>query len=72
MLASYIFEQRTIDPAADGNWRFAPIAGDVDLTLSQAPALARPVRAPDRSWRAGSRVQRARELQLGAAPWVCV
>jgi 2',3'-cyclic-nucleotide 2'-phosphodiesterase/3'-nucleotidase len=32
-LADYIFEQGTIDPSADMNWSFAPIAADVNVTF---------------------------------------
>jgi len=33
ILAAYIFDLKTIDPTADGNWMFAPVSGDVFVTF---------------------------------------
>ena len=38
ILAEYIFDSKTLDPTADGNWSFAPIAADVFVTFSSSPA----------------------------------
>ncbi len=35
-LADYIFEEGTIDPSADMNWSFAPIAADVNVTFTSS------------------------------------
>jgi 2',3'-cyclic-nucleotide 2'-phosphodiesterase/3'-nucleotidase len=40
VLADYIFELKTLDPSADGNWSFAPIATDVLVTFSSSPKAA--------------------------------
>lgn len=40
VLANYIAGQDEVDPAADGNWRLAPINGDVVVTFLTAPAAA--------------------------------
>ncbi|MEJ2172762.1 MAG: bifunctional 2',3'-cyclic-nucleotide 2'-phosphodiesterase/3'-nucleotidase [Woeseiaceae bacterium] len=37
VLADYVFELRTVDPSADGNWSFAPISADVNVTMISAP-----------------------------------
>ena len=37
ILANYVFALKTLDPTADGNWSFAPIAGDVFVTFSSSP-----------------------------------
>ena len=37
VLADYIFEMKTLDPTADGNWTFAPIPGDTFITFSSSP-----------------------------------
>jgi 2',3'-cyclic-nucleotide 2'-phosphodiesterase/3'-nucleotidase len=37
VLADYIFDLQKIDPSADGNWSFAPIAGDVNVTFKSSP-----------------------------------
>ena len=36
ILAKYIFDLKKLDPTADGNWSFAPIAGDVFVTFSSS------------------------------------
>lgn len=36
VLADYIFALKTLDPTADGNWSFAPIANDVFVTFSSS------------------------------------
>ena len=33
ILADYIFDLKKLDPTADGNWTFAPISGDVNVTF---------------------------------------
>lgn len=38
VLVDYIFDSGTIDPAADGNWNFAAIEGDVTLTFETSPS----------------------------------
>jgi 2',3'-cyclic-nucleotide 2'-phosphodiesterase/3'-nucleotidase len=40
VLADYIFELKTLDPSADGNWSFAPISGDVLVTFSSSRKAA--------------------------------
>ena len=37
VLAAYILDLRTIDPSADGNWSFAPIAGEVHVIFTSSP-----------------------------------
>lgn len=37
VLADYIFDLQKIDPSADGNWTFVPIAGDVFVTFTSSP-----------------------------------
>ncbi|MGI9272860.1 MAG: bifunctional 2',3'-cyclic-nucleotide 2'-phosphodiesterase/3'-nucleotidase [Woeseiaceae bacterium] len=37
VLADYIFDLKTLDPSADGNWSFAPINDDVLVTFSSSP-----------------------------------
>ena len=40
VLADYIFELKTLDPSADGNWSFAPINAEVLVTFSSSPRAA--------------------------------
>ncbi len=40
VLANYIFDLKTLDPSADGNWSFAPITGDVTVTFTSGPKAA--------------------------------
>ena len=40
VLANYIFALKSIDPTADGNWSFKPVAGDVEVTFLSSPAAA--------------------------------
>jgi 2',3'-cyclic-nucleotide 2'-phosphodiesterase/3'-nucleotidase len=40
VLADYIFDLKTLDPSADGNWSFAPINADVVVTFSSSPRAA--------------------------------
>ena len=40
VLADYIFELKTLDPTADGNWSFAPISTDVLVTFSSSSKAA--------------------------------
>jgi 2',3'-cyclic-nucleotide 2'-phosphodiesterase/3'-nucleotidase len=40
VLADYIFELKTLDPSADGNWSFAPIPTDVLVTFSSSRRAA--------------------------------
>src|SRR5690606_1213810 len=40
VIVRFIIEQGTIDPSADGNWRLAPIPGEVELTFESSPAAA--------------------------------
>jgi 2',3'-cyclic-nucleotide 2'-phosphodiesterase/3'-nucleotidase len=40
VLADYIFDLKTLDPSADGNWAFAPINDDVIVTFSSSPRAA--------------------------------
>lgn len=37
VLINYIFEQKTINPSADGNWGFAPIGGNPVVTFPSTP-----------------------------------
>ena len=37
VLANYIFDLQKFDPSADGNWQFAPIPGDVNVTFTTSP-----------------------------------
>ena len=46
VLAAYILDLQTIDPSADGNWAFARIDADVNVTFSSAPGADRSLR-PD-------------------------
>ena len=48
VLADYIFELKTLDPSADGNWSFAPIPTDVLVTFSSSSKAAAtlPPRSP--------------------------
>lgn len=41
VLSNYIFDLQKFDPSADGNWSFAPIAGDVNVTFLSSPAAAK-------------------------------
>ncbi len=36
VLADYIFELQTVDPSADNNWSFVPIAADVKVTFASS------------------------------------
>ena len=40
VLADYIFDLKTLDPSADGNWSFAPISTDVLVTFSSSSKAA--------------------------------
>lgn len=40
ILADYIFDLKTLDPSADGNWSFAPINDEVVVTFSSSPRAA--------------------------------
>ncbi|MGI9202045.1 MAG: bifunctional 2',3'-cyclic-nucleotide 2'-phosphodiesterase/3'-nucleotidase [Woeseiaceae bacterium] len=40
VLADYIFDLKTLDPSADGNWAFAPINDNVVVTFSSSPRAA--------------------------------
>ena len=40
VLVDYILAEGSIDPSADGNWRFAPVPGDVTVTFETSPAAA--------------------------------
>jgi 2',3'-cyclic-nucleotide 2'-phosphodiesterase/3'-nucleotidase len=40
VLASYIIEQGTVNPTADGNWSFTEIPGDVKVVFSSSPKAA--------------------------------
>ncbi|RED52151.1 bifunctional 2',3'-cyclic-nucleotide 2'-phosphodiesterase/3'-nucleotidase [Aestuariispira insulae] len=40
VLANYILDLKQVDPAADGNWSFAPIKGDVNVTFTSSPKAA--------------------------------
>ena len=35
-IIDYILEQKTIDPSADGNWKFAPISGNVNVVFESS------------------------------------
>ncbi len=37
VLANYIFDLQKFDPSADGNWSFAPIDADVNVTFATSP-----------------------------------
>ena len=45
ILADYIFDLKTLDPSADGNWSFAPINDDVMVTFSSSPKAAATISA---------------------------
>ncbi|MGF7209464.1 2',3'-cyclic-nucleotide 2'-phosphodiesterase/3'-nucleotidase [Skermanella aerolata] len=36
-LINYIFDQKTIDPASDGNWSLSPIGGAAEVTFLSSP-----------------------------------
>ncbi len=40
VLANYIFALKSLNPAADGNWSFKPLPGDVNVTFASSPAAA--------------------------------
>ncbi len=40
VLADYIFDLKTLDPSADGNWSFAPTSTDVLVTFSSSSRAA--------------------------------
>jgi 2',3'-cyclic-nucleotide 2'-phosphodiesterase/3'-nucleotidase len=40
VLADYVFDLKTLDPSADGNWAFAPINDAVVVTFSSSPRAA--------------------------------
>jgi 2',3'-cyclic-nucleotide 2'-phosphodiesterase/3'-nucleotidase len=40
VLADYIFDLKSLDPSADGNWAFAPINDEVVVTFSSSPRAA--------------------------------
>jgi 2',3'-cyclic-nucleotide 2'-phosphodiesterase/3'-nucleotidase len=37
VIINYIFDQQTINPAADSNWSFTPVNGDVNVTFETSP-----------------------------------
>jgi 2',3'-cyclic-nucleotide 2'-phosphodiesterase/3'-nucleotidase len=37
VIINYIFEEQTINPAADKNWSFVPVNGDVNVTFETSP-----------------------------------
>lgn len=37
VLGNYIFDQKNIDPSADGNWKFAPISNPVNVVFTSSP-----------------------------------
>lgn len=39
-LAAYLYESESLDPSADDNWSFAPIADDVTVTFESSPRAA--------------------------------
>ena len=41
VLANYILDLKQVDPAADGNWSFKPIGGDVTVTFTSSPKAAK-------------------------------
>lgn len=41
VLSGYIFDLKRFDPSADGNWTFAPIPGDLNVTFRSSPAAAK-------------------------------
>ncbi|MHA1565209.1 MAG: bifunctional 2',3'-cyclic-nucleotide 2'-phosphodiesterase/3'-nucleotidase [Alphaproteobacteria bacterium] len=43
VLSNYIFDLQKFDPSADGNWSFAPIAGDVNVTFRSSPNAAKAI-----------------------------
>ena len=48
VLAAYIFDKKTIDPSADGNWSLAPVMGDVFVTFPGSPDAANMLAADSR------------------------
>ncbi len=43
VIVRYIVEQKSIDPVADENWRFAPVPGNPVVTFLTSPAAAKAV-----------------------------
>ena len=43
VIVRYIVEQKVIDPVADGNWRFAPIPGAVNVTFLTSPQASKSI-----------------------------
>lgn len=41
VLMDYISEKKTVSPSADGNWSFAPIKSNVNLTFTSSPLAAK-------------------------------
>ena len=62
MLADYIFDLKTLDPSADGNWAFAPINDDVFVTFSSSPRAAATLQA-------GSPISKVGDNENGSAQY---
>jgi 2',3'-cyclic-nucleotide 2'-phosphodiesterase/3'-nucleotidase len=62
VLADYIFDLKTLDPSADGNWSFAPMNADVVVTFSSSPRAAGTLRA-------GSRISKISDNANGSAKY---
>ncbi|MGK7376422.1 bifunctional 2',3'-cyclic-nucleotide 2'-phosphodiesterase/3'-nucleotidase [Planococcus sp. 1R117A] len=44
-IIDYMVQEKTINPSADGNWDFAPVAGDLNITFESSPAAQKGIPA---------------------------
>ena len=47
-LVNYIFDQKTINPASDGNWSLSPIGGTAEVTFLSSPKARDAIQADSR------------------------